>query len=249
MKVKLFFFAVICLNMVSLITFVSVVKNRITVDQRSFDYMGNTKYDHNNDEKWKTESSRSTTEKSVLDYNGRSSRYNGFVYAIKTDSVIKTKHLTIQKSKQQNNKYEKEVRKIQASAQTSENVPECNGMEDKLNLKEDDTFWNSEEEPHLYIRSSYLDYRFEKPVVQFLTVMGHNISESIVCHFAYYRPCKEIVANIQSSLTDLFKNDRTKCFYLQVIVKCPFSADDPPDYVAVSTKSIGNIFWNISKVI
>ena len=237
-KVKRSFFAVICLNMVFLIIFVSVVKNRIMVDLRSFNYM--------------EKSSRSTTENSVVDYNGQSSRSNGFVYSIKTESVIKTKHLTILKGQQQNIypllQHEKEVPQLQASAQISENARECNGVEDKLNVKKDDTFWNSEEEPHLYIRSAYLDYRFEKPVVQFLTIVGHNISESIVCHFAYYRPCEEIVANVQSSLTDLFKNDRTKCFYLQVIVKCPFSADDPPDYVAVSTKSTGNILWNISQM-
>ena len=103
-KVKRFFFAVICLNMVFLITFVYVVKNRIMVDLRSFNYM--------------EKSSRSTTEKSVVDYNGQSSRSNGF--SIKTESVIKTKHLTILKGQQ----YEKEVPQLQASAQTSENARE-----------------------------------------------------------------------------------------------------------------------------
>ena len=82
-KVKRFFFVVICLNMVFLIIFVSVVKTRIMVDLRSFNYM--------------EKSSRSTTENSVVDYNGQSSRSNGFVYSIKTESVIKTKHLTILK--------------------------------------------------------------------------------------------------------------------------------------------------------
>ena len=225
-EVKTIFLAVICLNMVSLIIFVSDAKNRMMADLRSFEHMENTRHVRNTDTKRRVDS-------------------------IKTESVIKTKHSQILKGEQQKirhpfSQYEKEVAKMKASAQTSENTRKCNGVKDKLNIKESDTFWNSEREPHLHIRSAYLDYRFEKPVVQFLTIMGHNLSDSIICHFAYNRPCKEIVANVQSSLTDLFKNDRTKCFYLQVTVKCPFSPDEPPDYVAVSTNSTGYINQNNS---
>ena len=179
-EVKSLFFAIICLNIVSLIVFVSVAKNWIWIDIRSFDHVENT---------LTRSRSRSVMEKSLYDIKAKVSRSDRFVHAINRESVLKIKHSKIQKGEQQEIEYpfsqdEKEVPKIQESAQASENTHKCNGTKDRLNIKGDDTFWNSEKEPHLHIRSAYLDYRFGKPVVQFLTIMGYNLSEYVICHFA-----------------------------------------------------------------
>ena len=115
-----------------------------------------------------------------------------------------------------------------------------------LNLLEKDTFWFSDKEALLHIRSAYLDFRFDPPKTQILTLMGYNLSsnpDSIVCHYVYQRQCQEFVRNVNASVVFLHERERTKCFFKEVIVRCSFPKNDPPDYVAVSVLHKGKYFY------
>ena len=109
-----------------------------------------------------------------------------------------------------------------------------------IKIKEQETFRPLDNESYMYVRSAYLDYRFNPPVIQILTVMGGHIfsySKAIRCQFMRYKYNRTEVQTVEGALMKL--RNPINCFFRSVAVSCKASLANPPDYVSLSYKEIG----------
>ena len=103
-------------------------------------------------------------------------------------------------------------------------------------VKEDDTFGVPKNEPYLYLRSAYLDHRFNPPKIWILALAGRTISSSsIQCYQMQILSNGNIVKPLKTSIY----LDHTKaCFFKMYVFHCDMD-HGKPDYVTISANQRG----------
>ena len=109
-----------------------------------------------------------------------------------------------------------------------------------IHIKEEGTFRSLDNEPYFYVRSAYVDNRFNPSTVQILTVMGWHLfrySGQIHCHFLRTRSESNSIEKVKVKFHKL--NNPVSCFFRSVAILCNTSSTDPPDYVSLSYRGEG----------
>ena len=101
------------------------------------------------------------------------------------------------------------------------------------NPGEENFFVAAPNEPFLYLKSAFVDFRFNPPVIWILAVVGKQSLEDRVCHVS---PTSEGPKPTQAQILFSFEK---KCFFDMVIFHCNFTQNDPPQHVTVAAKNAG----------
>ena len=103
-----------------------------------------------------------------------------------------------------------------------------------------DEFGIPDNEPHLYLRSAYLDYRLNPPKAWVLAVAGKDLkSQNAQClyHFKANGSQKEKTVVV---ITGLYSDTKNTCFFRLFIFQCDLGKVKP-DYVTITFNGKGNI--------
>ena len=95
-------------------------------------------------------------------------------------------------------------------------------------------------EPHLYLRSAYLDYRLNPPKTWVLAVAGIDLkAQNAQClyHFKARGSKKE---RTEAVTTSIHSDTKSSCFFRLLILHCDLSSSrDKPDYVTITFSDEG----------
>ena len=103
-----------------------------------------------------------------------------------------------------------------------------------------DEFGIPDNEPHLYLRSAYLDYRLNPPKAWVLAVAGEDLkSQNAQClyHFKANGSQKEKTVAV---ITSVYSDIKNTCFFRLLIFQCDLGKVKP-DYVTITFNDKGNI--------
>ena len=102
-----------------------------------------------------------------------------------------------------------------------------------------DEFGTPGNEPHLYLRSAYIDYRLSPPKVWVLAVAGRNLElQNVQCYFGFNTSgnIKQRIVTVNSSVYS--HETWTGCFYELVAVHCDLGKQKP-NYISIAFKKKG----------
>ena len=103
-------------------------------------------------------------------------------------------------------------------------------------VKEDDTSGVPKNEPYLYLRSAYLDYRFNPPKIWILALAGKTISSSSIQCYRMQNINKDNI--VKPLKTNIYLNHTKACFFKMYVFHCDMD-QGKPDFVTISTNQRG----------
>ena len=104
-----------------------------------------------------------------------------------------------------------------------------------------DKFGSPDNEPHLYLRSAYLDYRLNPPKAWVLAVAGNDLkTENGQCFYHFKANGSKRERTEAISTTIYSGNKGVSCFFHLLILQCDLSKDKP-DYITITFNETGNI--------
>ena len=104
-----------------------------------------------------------------------------------------------------------------------------------------DEFGIPDNEPHLYLRSAYLDYRLNPPKAWVLAVAGKDLkSQNAQCLYHFKANGSKTEKTVATTRSMFREKKKSSCFFHLLIFQCDLSRDKP-DYVTITFNNKGNI--------
>ena len=101
-----------------------------------------------------------------------------------------------------------------------------------------DEFGIPSNEPHLYLRSAYLDYRLNPPKTWVLSVAGKDLKTQNAQCFYYFKANGSKKERTEAITTSIFSDIKSSCFFRVLILQCDLGKDKP-DYVTITFNNKG----------
>ena len=101
-----------------------------------------------------------------------------------------------------------------------------------------DEFGIPDNEPHLYLRSAYLDYRLNPPKTWVLSVAGKDLKTQNAQCFYYFKARESTQEETMAVITTVYSNIKNDCFFGLLILQCDLGKDIP-DYVTITFNDKG----------
>ena len=101
-----------------------------------------------------------------------------------------------------------------------------------------DEFGIPDNEPHLYLRSAYLDYRLNPPKAWVLSVAGKNLKSQNAQCFYHFKASGSKRERTVAISTTIYSDIKSSCFFRLLILQCDLGRDKP-DYVTVTFNEKG----------
>ena len=109
-----------------------------------------------------------------------------------------------------------------------------------------DEFGIPDNEPHLYLRSAYLDYRLNPPKAWVLAVAGKDLKSQNAQCFYHFKASGSKKERTEAISTTVYSDIKSSCFFRLLILQCDLSSEKP-DYVTITfnDKGINEIIFSL----